>query len=112
MKREGKASDDAILTARLIDRSIRPLFPKSFKRQVQIVITLLSIDGVNSPELISAITVSAALHISTIPWQGPISTMRVGYIKPNGNEGTIVVNPNEETQAFSTLAITLSGRGT
>ncbi|OGK20249.1 polyribonucleotide nucleotidyltransferase [Candidatus Roizmanbacteria bacterium RIFCSPHIGHO2_02_FULL_37_13b] len=108
VKREGKASDDAILTARLIDRSIRPLFPKSFKRQVQIVITLLSIDGVNSPELISAITVSAALHISTIPWQGPISTMRVGYIKPNGNEGTIVVNPNEETQAFSTLDLVVS----
>src|SRR3989338_2658340 len=108
VKREGKASDDAILTARLIDRSIRPLFPKSFKRQVQIVITLLSIDGVNSPELISAITVSAALNISTIPWQGPISTMRVGYIKPNGNEGTIVVNPNEETQAFSTLDLVVS----
>src|SRR3989338_4407502 len=103
VKREGRASDDAILTGRLIDRSIRPLFPKSFKQQVQIVITLLSIDGINSPDIISAITTSAALHLSEVPWQGPISTMRAGYIKTNGNEGTIVVNPNEETLVFSKL---------
>src|SRR3989344_4665122 len=81
VKREGRASDDAILNARLIDRSIRPLFPKSFHNDTQIIITLMSVDGVNSPEILSAIAVSAALHISPIPWSGPISTSRVGYVK-------------------------------
>ena len=68
VKREGRPSDEAILKARLIDRSIRPLFPKSFRRDIQIIITLLSVDGINSPEIVSAIATSAALHISPIPW--------------------------------------------
>ncbi len=109
VKREGKPSDEAVLTGRLIDRSIRPLFPKNYKRQVQVIITLLSVDGSNSPEIVSAITVSAALHASQIPWNGPISTIRMGYIKSNEDlKGTLVVNPDEEDQKFSQLDLVVS----
>ena len=67
VKREGRPSDEAVLIGRLIDRSIRPLFPKTFKKQVQVVITLLSVDGNNSPEIVAAIATSAALRVSSIP---------------------------------------------
>lgn len=107
VKREGKPSDEAILNSRLIDRCIRPLFPKSFKKEVQIIITLLSIDGVNSPEILSAISTFAALHISPIPWNGPISMMRIGYVKNNG-DGVFVTNPTEDEQRFSTLDLIAS----
>jgi len=107
VKREGRASDDAILKARLIDRSIRPLFPKNYRRDVQIIITLLSVDGVNSPDMLSAIAVSAAIHISSIPWNGPISTIRVGYVKNNG-EGTFMVNPTEGDELYSGLDLVVS----
>lgn len=109
VKREGKPSDEAVLIGRIIDRSIRPLFPKNFKNTVQIIITLLSVDGVNSPEILSAITTSAALHISSAPWKGPISTVRIGYIKNNGDENeTYLINPDEETQKFSLLDLVVS----
>lgn len=110
VKREGRPSDDAVLKARLIDRSIRPLFPKGFKKDIQIIITLLSIDGVNSPEILSAIAVSTAIHLSPVPWNGPISTVRVGYITNNGTGG-FVVNPKEEEQSFSTLDLIVSSTG-
>src|SRR3989344_3023717 len=80
VKREGKPSDEAILNARLIDRSIRPLFPKSYRKAILVVITLLSVDGVNSPEILAALTVSAALQISAIPWNGPLATTRIGHV--------------------------------
>jgi len=108
VKREGRPSDDAILNARFIDRSIRPLFPKSYKKDIQIIITLLSVDGVNSAEILSAITTSAAIHISSVPWAGPISILRVGYIKNNGSKGAFVVNPTEEEQKYSTLDLIVS----
>src|SRR3989339_1461947 len=85
VKREGRPSDQAILTARLIDRSIRPLFPKEYKNEVQIVITVLSVDGENEPDILSMIAVSAALNISKIPWNGPISATRIGFVKEKGN---------------------------
>lgn len=107
VKREGRASDDAILKGRIIDRSIRPLFPKTLKRDTQIIITLLSVDGINSPEILSAITVSAALRFSPIPWNGPISTIRVGYIK-NEKSGSIVVEPTEDEEKYSTLDLIVS----
>lgn len=107
VKREGRASDDAILKGRIIDRSIRPLFPKTLKRDIQIIITLLSVDGINSPEILSAITVSAALRFSPIPWNGPISTIRVGYIK-NEKSGSIVVEPTEDEEKYSTLDLIVS----
>lgn len=107
VKREGRPSDEAVLRARLIDRSIRPLFPPNYRKEIQIIITLLSIDGVNSPEILSAIATSAALHLSPIPWSGPISTSRVAYIKNNG-QGTLLVNPTEEDEKYSTLDLIVS----
>lgn len=106
VKREGRPSDEAVLNGRLIDRSIRPLFPKGYKKNVQIIITLMSIDGVNSPDILAALTVSAALQASTIPFKGPIATTRVGAVK-NG-EVTFIVSPTEEDQKFSVLDLVVS----
>jgi len=108
VKREGRPSDDAVLKGRLIDRSIRPLFPKGFRKEVQIIVTLLSVDGVNSPEIVAALTTSAALHISPIPWNGPIATLRIGYIKADESEGSFIVNPDEEDEKYSILDLVVS----
>ena len=108
VKREGRPSDDAILKARLIDRSIRPLFPKNFRREVQIIVTLLSVDGENSPEIVAALATSAALHLSPIPWNGPIATSRIGYIPANGKEGSFVIDPQEDDQKYSILDLVVS----
>lgn len=107
VKREGRASDDAILKARIIDRSIRPLFSKSYRKDIQIIITLLSVDGVNSPDILAAIATSAAIHLSPVPWNGPISTLRVGYVK-NDKTGSFIVNPTDDDQKFSTLDLIVS----
>lgn len=92
VKREGRPTDDAILAARMIDRSIRPLFPKELKKDVQVVVTVLSVDGENRPDILGAVAVSAALSISKVPWNGPIATTRVGLINKEGKE-TLVVDP-------------------
>ncbi len=107
VKREGRPSDDAVLKGRIIDRSIRPLFPKNLRRDIQIIITLLSVDGVNSPDILSAIAVSAALTLSPIPWNGPISIIRMGYIKNNG-QGSFIVNPTEDDDKYSSLDLIVS----
>ncbi len=107
VKREGKPTDEAVLKGRLIDRSIRPLFPKNLRKDIQVIITLMSVDGQNSPEILSAIAVSAALHASPIPWNGPISTSRVGYVKSE-DAGNFVVNPTEEDEKFSILDLIVS----
>ncbi len=109
IKREGRPSDDAVLTGRLIDRSIRPLFPKTYKKQVQVVVTLLSIDGNNAPEILASIATSAALAVSSIPWAGPISTIRIGYVTSSENQETgFVLNPTETEQGFSSLDLVVS----
>ncbi|OGH21316.1 MAG: polyribonucleotide nucleotidyltransferase [Candidatus Levybacteria bacterium RIFCSPLOWO2_01_FULL_38_13] len=104
VKREGRPSDEAILTARLIDRSIRPLFPKDFKKEVQVVITVLSVDGENEPDILSIIATSAALSISSVPWNGPVSAVRMGYVleKGNGNK-EFIVNPGAAEVELSEL---------
>src|SRR5476649_2809255 len=79
VKREGQPSDEAVLAGRLIDRSIRPLFPKAFKNDVQVIVTVLSVDSENAPDVLALNAVSAALAISKIPWNGPIGAVRVGY---------------------------------
>ncbi len=107
VKREGRPSDDAILKGRLIDRSIRPLFPKEYRREVQIIITLLSVDGENAPEILSAIATSAALHVSSIPWSGPISTIRVGHVKTEADHD-FIINPSEEEEKYSVLDLIVS----
>lgn len=107
VKREGRPSDEAILSGRLIDRSIRPLFPKSFKNEVQVIITVLSVDGENEADIVALNAVSAALSISRIPWNGPIGAVRMGYVKDNGNS-EIVVNPGGAELEFSELDLVVS----
>ncbi|MDP2585892.1 MAG: polyribonucleotide nucleotidyltransferase [Candidatus Levybacteria bacterium] len=104
VKREGRPTDDAILAARLIDRSVRPLFPKEFKKEVQIIATVLSVDGENSPDVLSVVAASAALAISPIPWEGPVGAVRIGYVKDkeSGKAG-FIVNPGMAESELSEL---------
>lgn len=108
VKREGRPSDEAILAGRLIDRSIRPLFPKSFKREVQVVITVLSVDSENDPDIIALNGVSAALAISRIPWNGPIGAIRMGYVEENGDAAALLPNPTTSEAERSILDIVVS----
>jgi len=108
VKREGKPSDDAVLKARLIDRSIRPLFPKNYHREIQIIVTLLSVDGINSPEILSLIATSAALTFSSAPWQGPVSGVRIGYLSDNNGKNNFIINPTEDDQIYSDLDLVVS----
>lgn len=107
VKREGRPSDDAVLAGRVIDRSIRPLFPKSFKRDVQVIVTVLSIDGENDPDVLGLVAVSAAIAISPIPWRGPVSGVRVGYVKDNGNS-SYLINPTATEQGLSEFDFVVS----
>ena len=104
IKREGRASEKAILTARLIDRPIRPLFPNGFRNDVQVIATVLSVDQDNSPEIASMIGSSIALSISDIPFSGPIGAVNVGLI-----DGKFIVNPNSEERETSQLDLTVAG---
>jgi polyribonucleotide nucleotidyltransferase len=108
VKREGRASDEAILTSRLIDRSIRPLFPKSFRREIQIIITTLSVDGENDPDMTAIIATTAALSISGLPFAGPVGSARVGYISKDG-KNTFVANPTHADRQNSDLDLVVSG---
>jgi len=101
VKREGRPSDDAVLAGRVIDRSIRPLFPKTYKHDVQVVITVLSVDGENDPDVLGLVATSAAIAISPIPWNGPVAGVRMGYVKADGKEGTLLVNPTIAEQDLS-----------
>ena len=109
VKREGRPSDEAILAGRLIDRSIRPLFPKAFKSDVQVIVTVLSVDGENEADIIALNGVSAAIALSRIPWNGPIGAVRVGYVKENGNgNADFIINPGSAESGFSELDIVVS----
>ncbi len=109
VKREGRPTDNAILTGRLIDRSIRPLFPKEFKNDVQVVVTVLSVDGENEPDILSIIAVSAALASSSIPWNGPIGAIRIGYVtEPETGKGEFLINPGGAELALSELDMVVS----
>lgn len=112
VKRERRPSDENVLVARLIDRSIRPLFPKDFKNEIQIIATVLSYDEENSPEVIAAIAASAALAISNIPWEGPISCVRVGVEVPEetaaSEKGKFLLNPTNGQLEKSPLDLMVS----
>ncbi len=108
VKREGRPSDEAILAGRVIDRSIRPLFPKAFKNEVQVIITVLSVDGETEPDILALNAVSAALAISRIPWNGPIAAVRMGYVKENGSGAEFIVNPSSAEAELSALDIIVS----
>jgi len=107
VKREGRPSDEAILTARLVDRSVRPLFPEGYKNEVQVMITVLSVDAENSPDIPAVCATSAALAISDIPWNGPIGALRIGFIPKNGEE-FFVTNPTYQDLEYSELDLILS----
>lgn len=108
VKREGRPTDDAVLAGRVIDRSIRPLFPKTYKHDVQVIITVLSVDGVNDPDVLGLIATSAALSISSIPWGGPVAAVRMGYVHENGDGGSFVVNPTIVEQELSDFDFVVS----
>ena len=103
MKREGKPTEKAILTSRVVDRPIRPLFPKDMRNDVSVVMTVLAVDPDNSPEIAGMIATSIAISISDIPWNGPIGGISVGLV-----DGEIVLNPNLEQRAKSDLNLTVA----
>ncbi|MCL5411123.1 MAG: polyribonucleotide nucleotidyltransferase [Patescibacteria group bacterium] len=106
IKREGRPTEEAILTGRLIDRSIRPLFPKDYFNEVQVVVTVLSYDQENDPDILSIISASAALSISNIPWNGPVGGVRVGL-----KDGELILNQTRTEQDFSDLDLVVSASG-
>ena len=102
-RREGRASEKAILTSRCIDRPIRPLFPKDMRNDVSVVATVMSVDPDCSPEITAMIGVSAAIAVSDIPWAGPISGVNVGLV-----DGEIVINPTLEQRKVSKMNVTVA----
>src|SRR5579859_3264319 len=103
-KREGRPTETAILTCRLTDRPIRPLFPDGFRNDVQIVVTVLSHDQENEPDILSIIGASAALTVSDIPFEGPIAAAKIGYI-----DGELLLNPTVSQMAESQLELVMAG---
>jgi|GEM_PF-3226 len=106
-KREGRPTEKEILTSRLTDRPIRPLFPKGWYNEVQVQSILLSADGQNDPDILSILGASAALTVSDIPWDGPLGAVRIGRVN-----GEFVVNPNHELRAASDLDLVYVGNAT
>lgn len=104
IKREGRPSDDAILSGRAVDRTIRPLFNSRMRNDVQVVCTVLSYDGENDPDVVAIIAASAALSISNIPWNGPVSAVRVGKV---GEE--LILNPVNGELTDGSLDLLVSG---
>jgi polyribonucleotide nucleotidyltransferase len=104
IKREGRPTDEAILTARIIDRSIRPLFRDTERRDVQVMVTVLSVDQENDPDVPALLGASLALAISPISWGGPVAAVRVGRIN-----GEWVLNPSHEARGKSDLEVYVTG---
>jgi polyribonucleotide nucleotidyltransferase len=103
-KREGRPTEKEILTARFIDRPIRPLFPKGFTAETQIIATVLSSDGETDPDMLAINGASAALHLSDIPFSGPVGAVRIGRVENN-----LIVNPSPSEEAYSDLNLTVVG---
>ena len=104
IKREGRPSEKAVLTSRLIDRPLRPLFPKGFYNDVQVVATCMSVEKDVQPEILAMIGSSIALSISEAPFMGPIGAVSVGYV-----DGEYIINPDFEQRENSRLALTVAG---
>src|SRR5688572_1669297 len=104
IKREGRPADDEILSARIIDRSIRPLFPEGFKNEVQVFLYVISADQENDADVLALIATSYALSSSRIPWAGPIAGVRIGRI-----EGKWVLNPTFQHLAYSDMDVVVAG---
>jgi polyribonucleotide nucleotidyltransferase len=103
-RREGRPSDDSILTSRLVDRTLRPLFPKGMLNEVQVVLTALSSDPEYKIDILGIIGASSALMLSNIPWEGPVAAVRVGFV-----DGAFVFNPTVSQMAASTLDLRMAG---
>ena len=103
-RREGRPGEKAILSARITDRQIRPLFPKGYRHETQVIITVLSADGQNAPDVLGPIGAAAALSVSDIPWAGPTACVRVGQI-----DGQYVVNPTTEQLTRSRMDLVVAG---
>lgn len=106
IKREGRAGDEAILAGRLIDRGLRPLFNQKIRHDVQVIVTVLSLDEDNDADMLGIIAASAALHISDVPFNGPIAGVRLGY-----TDGEFIINPTYEQRKVSLLDFIVSGTG-
>ena len=104
-KREAKPTDAEVLTSRLTDRPIRPLIPKNYRHELQIMLTTMSYDGVNTPDVVAAIGASAALLLSPVPFDGPIASVKVGLI-----DGEYVLNPTHEQMESSDLDLMVTGK--
>src|SRR6267143_1966079 len=104
LKREGRPSDEEILAARVIDRSVRPLFPEGFKNEVQVFVYVLSADQENDADVLGLTAASAALTMSKVPWNGPIAAVRVGRV-----EGAWILNPTFQQLEFSDVDMVVSG---
>ncbi len=104
IKREGKPSEKAVLTSRLIDRPLRPLFPDKYRNDVQVIATVLSVEQDFEPDIVAMIGSSIALSISDIPFQGPTGAVRVGLV-----DGELVINPNSGQREKSDLELTVAG---
>ena len=104
IKREGRPAEKAILSSRLIDRPLRPLFPKGFRNDVQVINTILSVDHDNAPDMVAMIAASAALHISKIPFNGPIAGITVGLI-----DGQYIFNPTVEQEELTEMHVSVAG---
>jgi len=104
LKREGRPSDEEILSARVTDRSVRPLFPEGFKNEVQVFIYVLSADQENDADVLGVTAASAALSMSQVPWSGPIAAVRVGRV-----EGAWILNPTFQQLEFSDVDMVVSG---
>src|SRR5574338_1641213 len=104
LKREGRPSDEEILAARLIDRSIRPLFPEGFKNEVQVFVTVLSADQENDADIVGMVAASTALALSEVPWNGPLAAVRVGRV-----DGNWILNPTFQQLDASTIDLVVSG---
>ncbi len=104
VKREGRPTDEAVLTGRVIDRSLRPMFPDGMRNDVQVVVMVLSIDGENDPDMVAVNAASMALHVSDIPFDGPVSAVRVGQV-----DGQFIANPTNEQRESSDLDLIVCG---
>jgi polyribonucleotide nucleotidyltransferase len=104
IKREGRPSDDAVLSGRAVDRTVRPLFDHRMRNDVQVICTVLSYDGENDPDIIAILAASTALTLSNIPWNGPVAAVRVGRV-----EGKLILNPVNGEVSGGDLDLLLSG---
>lgn len=104
IKREGRPSDDAILSGRVVDRTVRPLFNSRMRNEVQVIATVLSYDGDNDPDLLAVIAASTALAISDIPWNGPVAAVRIGMLN-----GELILNPVNGEVSEGKMDLVISG---